>query len=164
VACKRANRGVSSRRARMTKPTAISTPLRKNGTRQPQDWKSSFERVPWNRAMAPVAASRPSGTPTWRQLARQPRRPRWPYSSAGRERQKGEDLGPEIVEFGEVELWKDQGGGGPVEEEVVPLDGRPNGAGDHGLDQRAGAGLGLDVGRGRYVGHGPISVRGGLEL
>jgi hypothetical protein len=74
------NRGVSAMASRIHRPTAISAPLSRNGTRQPHDSKDASERVADMIPSTPAASRLPTGTPTCGQLAFQPRRLESPCS------------------------------------------------------------------------------------
>ena len=75
------NSGVSAMVSRIHRPTTISTPLSRNGTRQPQDSKAASDSKADMMPSTPAASRLPAGTPTWGQLAFQPRRSGWPCSS-----------------------------------------------------------------------------------
>jgi hypothetical protein len=67
---------------RITRPTATSTRLSWNGTRQPHEVKASGESVAESSVIPPVPSTRPSGTPSWAKLPNRPRL-RWsPHSIA----------------------------------------------------------------------------------
>jgi hypothetical protein len=67
--------------SRIHRPTAISAPLSRNGTRQPHDSKAASDRVAVMMPSTPAASRLPAGTPTWGQLAFRPRRLGSPCSS-----------------------------------------------------------------------------------
>ena len=76
-----ANSGLSNTFNRTYSPTATSSRLARNGTRQPQVRKSSPVVEDINCTIA-VDSSSPSGTPSCGQLAMKPRRLRDPHSMA----------------------------------------------------------------------------------
>jgi hypothetical protein len=61
--------------SRTNRPTAISTALSRNGTRQPQARKAASEVVCWTIRNTTVDRNRPAGTPICGQLPKKPRRP-----------------------------------------------------------------------------------------
>ena len=58
-----ANIGVSRMDSRITRPTATSTRLNRNGIRQPHELNASGDSVADSRVMPPVPSTSPIGTP-----------------------------------------------------------------------------------------------------
>jgi hypothetical protein len=67
------NSGLSAIVIRIHSPTMTSTPLSRNGIRQPQDRNAGSDVVEVTSESTPLASSRPIGTPTCGQLALSPR-------------------------------------------------------------------------------------------
>ena len=80
VAFTSANRGLSAIVSLIHSPTRTSTPLSRNGTRQPQLRKADSEVTPPMRDRTPLESRSPIGTPTCGQLALSPRRDALPDS------------------------------------------------------------------------------------
>lgn len=75
-----ANSGLSATLRRTNRPTASSTMLSRNGTRQPQarNWSSGR---PETRVTIPADSTEPSGAPSMVKLDHMPRRPLWVRSA-----------------------------------------------------------------------------------
>ncbi len=78
-----------------------------------------------------------------------------PGDEAQRVGAEGQKRGGHRLRLGEEQLAEHQGGGRPVEEEVVPLDGGADQAGEHHLDDAVGGGR-----RSRRAGRGGLGLRG----
>src|SRR2546426_944435 len=110
-----ANRGVSFSRARITRPTTIRSPLRKNGTRQPQQrgTEDHQEQRRHQGGLAPDAVAEVAEEDS----------PQRPGDEADGERAVGQDQTDKRVVVRKEEARKDECGRSPVQEKVVPLDG-----------------------------------------
>ena len=78
------NSGLSAMVIRIHSPTSTSTPLSRNGTRQPHDRNAASVVSAPISDRTPLASSSPMGTPTCGQLALSPRRRSSPDSSVMR--------------------------------------------------------------------------------